>query len=220
MSSAPPVRRASRPRLFHGVAPLALLAMLSALPAGCGGGGEEPAPSPSPSDQAAETSPSASPSAEPIELPQSVENPPWRGEVGTNDLGELTVTSYNDDLSPVQHQTQVTFKSATATPEGVEFLLHFLWNVAEPEGEIYHSQIYAESAGERYTTGGEGVLTSYATAQSTSEMVIEHTFVIPGAPESGAIFFQGADYEADGTGLPPIGVCYTAGAEFTTEGCS
>ncbi|MBV2367187.1 hypothetical protein ACFPZ0_27485 [Streptomonospora nanhaiensis] len=210
-------RHARRLRLPHSVVPAALVVVLSAIPAGCGGG-EEPAPAPSPSDQAADPSPS--PSAEPIELPASVENPPWRGEVGANDRGELTVTSYNGDVSPVQHQTRVTFKSATATPEGVEFLLHFLWNVAEPDGEVYHSQIYAESGGERHTTGEEGVMTSYATAQATSEMVIEHTFVIPGAPESGAIFFQGETYEADGTGLPPIGVCYTAGAEFTAEGCA
>ncbi|MBB5999294.1 hypothetical protein [Streptomonospora salina] len=114
--------------------------------------------------------------------------------------------------------TRAGFDSATA--DGVEFFVRFAWNAAEPTGEIFHSQLYAESGGERYTTGEEGVMTSYATAQGGSETVIEPPFVLRGAPESGAVFFQGPDYGTDGTGMPPLGVCCAAGGAFTTEGCS
>ena len=213
------------PGVYRGIAPT-LLAIALAVPlAGCEWRDDPAADDPSPQESPeASASPSAedegqdseeSPAAA-IELEQSVENPPWRGEVGEppDQSSTYQISVYNDELGPDPTHILVRPVSAEQTADGMAFELSFTWNVAEQTGEIYHDQFYVEAGGERYTTGEDGVLTSYALAEGGSEMVIEHSLTIPEAPVC-----QGEGYATDGTGLPPIGVCYQAGGEFSIGTC-
>lgn len=118
-----------------------------------------------------------------------------------------------DDLP----RTQIAFREATATGDGMTFTLLIIWHPNNDDPVVEHDQFFVTSGEERFLAEGDGDLAS--AAEDDGERAAEVTVEVPGAPDNGAFYYQGSDYEAEETGLPPIGVCYQAGEGFDSESC-
>lgn len=116
-------------------------------------------------------------------------------------------------------RTIIAFRAASPADDGMAFTFEVTWHPNNDDPVVEHGQFFVESGGERYTTAGERELAAPPSAGGNGNTV-EVTITVPDAPESGAVYYQGADYAAGGDGLPPIGVCYRAGAGFDTDSCA
>jgi hypothetical protein len=215
-----PVRRAAR-----ALPPMtAALALTGVAAAGGADGGEEPElllPEDAGDDPAEEGEEEAEDAeAAPVELPEEVENDGWRGQLigpdpDPNIDSPYQIATFHDE----QADLVVVFDGVETSGEGVDIRLSLTWPPFGDQEPLQHNQFFVESAGERHTTGDEGELLAPPGGDDL-DIINEVTVSFPGAPDGGAVFFQGPDHDADGSGLPPIGVCYQVGDGFNEESCT